>query len=123
MWEFLLFIFASIGFTNIMIDGSIFKSLREWIDKKTKPPIVEKVVVKSTDEFTPPWFWVKVNQLFGCPQCMGFWCGVICGIMLLSFNPLIWIPCGFAGSFLSVLASYLFIYLEANSLVDLENNG
>jgi len=98
MVMFLLFVFAVIGLTNLMIDSSLLAPLREFL-KKHLP--------------------VSVYKVFECYQCMGTWCGFICGVILISHNPLVVLTCGFAGSFLSVLAASYLNYIEARTIVDL----
>lgn len=98
MVMFLLFIFSVIGFTNIMIDSSIMAPLRGFLQERLP---------------------ANVYKIFECYQCMGTWCGFICGAILISLNPLVILTCGFAGSFLSVLAASYLNYLEAKTIVDL----
>jgi hypothetical protein len=54
---------------------------------------------------------------------MGFWTGVVCGLILISFNPLIILCCGFAGSFLSPLSATIVNYLEAQTLFNIKDNN
>jgi hypothetical protein len=53
---------------------------------------------------------------------MGTWCGFICGSMIFGFVPLTILLCGFAGSFLTILANVLLNYLEAQTFVNLGKN-
>jgi len=80
--EFLLFILATIGFTNILVHGKILDviGLRPFLKRNLKPSVFE---------------------VFECYECSGFWSGLIMGFLLISYNPLIFISCGFAGSVLS----------------------
>ena len=52
--DLLYFILASWGMTQIIVYGSIFESLREWIAERS--------------------FWL--GTLIHCPMCTGFWAGV-----------------------------------------------
>ena len=52
--DLLYFILASWGMTQIIVYGSIFESLREWISERS--------------------FWL--GTLIHCPMCTGFWAGV-----------------------------------------------
>tara|TARA_R100000388_G_scaffold76069_1_gene55272 strand:- start:2331 stop:2645 length:315 start_codon:yes stop_codon:yes gene_type:complete len=52
--DLLYFILASWGMTQIIVYGSIFESLREWIAERS--------------------FWL--GTLIHCPMCTGFWTGV-----------------------------------------------
>jgi len=80
MISFLIFCFATIGMTNIIVDSSLFEPIRDWL--------------KS-------WLHPKVYELFECHQCCGTWCGFLCGAVLISWNPLVILMCGCAGSFLA----------------------
>jgi hypothetical protein len=95
MNETFLFIFASIGMTHIIIDGSIFESLRIWI--KTNLP-------------------QKIAQLFQCYMCLGFWCGVFIGINLFREGLPFYFACGCAGSILSQFTAIVFNALEAATI-------
>lgn len=96
-----LFALAVIGLTNIMVDSSIMAPVRDYL-QKILPAYVYKV--------------------FECYQCMGTWCGFICGLILISHNPLVVLMCGCAGSFLSVLAGSYLNYIEARTIVNLDNS-
>ncbi len=87
MINFLLFCFATIGMTNIFVDSNLFSPIRNLIQK---------------------YLWTYVSQIFECHQCMGTWCGFICGYILLSTSPLLVLMCGCAGSFLASITYLLF---------------
>lgn len=89
MISFLLYCFATIGLTNIIVDSSLFAPVRS--------------LIKS-------WVHSSVAELFECHQCCGTWCGFICGGFLISWNPIIVLMCGFAGSFLAS-SHYLIVEL------------
>lgn len=78
--------------THIIIDGSIFQSLRIWI-KQNLPE--------------------KIAKLFECYMCLGFWCGIVMGIFLVSDDPLKVFACGCAGSVLSQTMAIILNLLEA----------
>lgn len=80
MINFLIFCFATIGLTNIIVDSSLFEPVRKHL--------------KS-------WLSAAIYELFECHQCCGTWCGFLCGGILISWNPIIMLTCGFAGSFLA----------------------
>lgn len=92
MNETVLFVLASIGMTHIIIDGSIFSSLREYI--KANAPS-------------------KISTLVECYMCAGFWCGVVMGIFLFEINFAKIFACGCAGSLLSQFTAILFNTLES----------
>ena len=87
-----LFIFASIGMTHIIIDGSIFESLRSWIANNLPQ---------------------KLAKLFQCYMCLGFWCGVFMGTILFKENQFFIFACGCASSILSQFTAIIFNTLEA----------
>lgn len=97
MGVFLLFCLASVGLTQIVVEGEIMEVPREWLRSNLHP---------------------KVFKVFECPMCFGFWSGMICGAMLLELNILVILGAGFAGSFLSTFANIFLNYLEARSIVD-----
>lgn len=85
MISFLLFVFASIGLTNILVHGKIMDviGLRCWLK----------------EHMSSDWY-----QLFECYECSGFWAGLFCGVFCCFAG---WYPwwvillCGFAGSVFS----------------------
>lgn len=88
MINFLLYCFATIGLTNIIIDSSIFEPFRNFF----------KLILHE-----------KVYEFFECHQCCGTWCGFLCGYALISHNLAVAIMAGFAGSF---LASFYYLLRE-----------
>ena len=98
---FLVFFCAVTGFTQIMVDSSIMDPLRKWL----KPRLP-----------------ASMYKAFECYQCMGFWTGLICGLFLISFNPFVILCCGFAGSFVSTFSVTYLNYLEAQTIVNLEDD-
>lgn len=89
----ILFILATVGMTHIIIDGSIFQFLRDWINKNLPE---------------------KFAKLFQCYMCLGFWCGVIMGFLLFSNDPFQIFACGCAGSILSQTMAIILNLLEAS---------
>jgi hypothetical protein len=112
---FILWIFAAIGFTHIMVDSSIIRPFREWI--KEKIPEINLLVMK-----------VSLAEGIECYQCVGWHMGIFTGILLslLVANTfwngvLITILAGGASSFLSQVGAYLIVYLEANSVINIKD--
>jgi hypothetical protein len=70
-----LFCLAVIGITAIIVDGTIFDELREWLANKLPE---------------------EIYDLFTCHQCMGTWVGLGCGLVLNS---------GFWGATVTLLVS------------------
>lgn len=98
MGTFLLFVCAVIGMTHIIVDGAIFQPVREWVEKNTHE---------------------KFYDLFQCYQCMGFWCGMFCGFIVVSFNIFTVLACGFAGSFLASFGAYFLEYLQTLIMIEI----
>ncbi len=94
----LLFILSAVGMCLIFVDSHIMERPRKLI-KHLLPSEVAKV--------------------FECYQCMGFWTGVVSGLILISFNPFVVLCCGCAGSFCSVLSVNITNYLEAQTVLSL----
>lgn len=76
----ILYSLSVIGLTNIIVDSSIFEPIRNYFRNTV------------------------LGKIMTCKQCCGFWSGILCGLIFISSNPLEVLGCGFAGSFLSVLA-------------------
>jgi len=110
--DFLLFATVTIGLTHIVVDSVIMQPFRDWVKAKAKP-----------EEETKNWFWDKVSQAIGCYQCAGFWCGLVAGAIVVSWNPVLMVACGWASSFLALLAAHLLNYLEAKSIIEIPKNG
>ncbi len=97
--NFILFLLAVIGMTHILVDGSIFKPVRDWL----------KTLLPSS-----------FYTLFECYMCMGFWCGLFLGFFMLSHDVCHVFAAGCAGSFLANFGSILLNYFLARSIVDLD---
>ncbi|MCL2742717.1 MAG: hypothetical protein FWE67_02590 [Planctomycetaceae bacterium] len=131
--EFVLFCLASVGMTLIVVEGSIFRPLRDALVLRA-----EKIQQKREEKGLPPGFSFAVffHGIFSCVQCAGFWCGLFCGLFLLtsenflpgsalsqkqilifSFNRIIMLfCCGTAGSFLSMLGHFTLNWLFFSKL-------
>lgn len=112
MMYFVLFILSTVGLSSILIESYIFQPFRDWL--KNEKMIHKYKIVK--------YLKAKLSKIFSCFQCMGFWAGLINGFVLISFNPLIALCCGFAGSFISSFSASFMNYLEAQTLLHLGND-
>jgi hypothetical protein len=93
----LIFSFAVIGLTNIIVDpAAIFAPIRELIDKSG---------IK----------WL--SKLVSCYQCTGTWAGFLCGSLVFGTDPAIIFCSGMAGSFLATFSAIYANYLEARSIL------
>lgn len=98
----ILFSLAVIGMTNIIVDpATIMQPVRNLIEQKG-----------------PSW----LNKLVSCYQCSGTWVGFICGYILISKDIFVVFLCGMAGSFLATFAATYLNYLEAKSIIGVEQD-
>lgn len=121
MVNFLLFSLASIGMTLILVRGALFEPFRQNLAIK-----VEKLHRKQQKKGLPPELTLVefFHDLVHCVQCTGFWCGMFCGLFLLTTDSywsagsfwnlpylanrlIMWLCCGFAGSFLASVGDIL----------------
>ena len=81
MVEFLLFCIATVGMTSIIVQGVIFQPFRQFFgDWAEKIHIRREQAGKKNRRSLVEWF----SELINCAQCTGFWCGLFCGIFLLT---------------------------------------
>lgn len=96
-----LFVFSVIGMTNIIVDpATIMVPFRNFVEKR----------------------FPLLDNLFSCYQCTGTWVGFLCGYVLVSKKPEIVFLCGMAGSFLATLSATYLNFLEAKSIIEVEEN-
>lgn len=96
-----LFALAVVGMTNIIVDpATIMAPARDFIDKHG-----------------PKW----LVKLVSCYQCTGTWVGFLCGYMLISDRIPVVFLCGMAGSFIATMSAAYMNYLEAQSIVGVED--
>lgn len=101
--QLVLFVFSVIGLTNIIVDpATIAQPLRDLIEKRCHP-------------------WL--NKLVSCYQCSGTWVGFLCGYLLISDEAAAVFMCGMAGSFLATFSATYLNYLEAKSIINVDDNG
>lgn len=100
--QLVLFCLSVIGLTNIIVDpATIMQPIRKFIEEKC-----------------PSW----LNKLVSCYQCSGTWIGFLCGYMIISHRPEIVFTCGMAGSFIATFSATYMNYLEAKSIIGVEEN-
>jgi hypothetical protein len=98
--DFLLYVFASIGLTWIIVDSTISAKFKTWVSERT---------------WISEWFKDKFSQLTSCYQCSGFWSGVIVGIIMAISDycpPVRILLYGFASSWLAPLGYLMVSYLN-----------
>jgi len=91
--EFLLFACATAGLTHIMVDSAIMAPLRNLLERLLPAPIF---------------------GVFECYQCMGTWCGFLCGYLVFGFDIPTILVSGFAGSFIAMFSADIIARLEAS---------
>lgn len=98
-----IFALATVGLTNIIVDpATIVRPFRDFVDK---------------------WFPGSLAKLFSCYQCSGTWVGFLCGYLLISHEPWTVFMCGMAGSYLATISATYMNYLEAKSIVGVEDDA
>lgn len=98
-----LFALATVGLTNIIVDpAAIMQPVRDLIDKRCHP-------------------WIR--KLVSCYQCSGTWVGFLCGYLVVGQEPSTVFLCGMAGSYLATISATYTNYLEARSIVGVEENA
>jgi len=102
MTEIFLFIFGSIGITNIIVDSNLFAPIRDML----------KTILPE-----------KLYEILECHQCCGTWVGFLCGIILFSYNPLLLLVCGGAGSCLTMWSYTLSEFIMSQTSIDFSNFG
>jgi hypothetical protein len=71
--QLLIAILLAYGITNIVTQGSIFYSFREWFIKKSQQNgKLSKI-------------YASFYKLLNCPMCFGFWAGILVGIFMGPF--------------------------------------
>jgi hypothetical protein len=101
MVSLILFIFSVMGLTNIIVDpGAIMVPFRNFVSK---------------------YGFAWMNKLLSCYQCCGTWVGFLCGYVFISKNPLEVFLCGMAGSYIATVGTVYLNYLEAQSVLNLND--
>ena len=90
---FILFVFGSMGLTHILVDSSLMEPLRKWLRS-----------------FLP----AKLGEALGCHQCIGFWSGLFCGL-LITCSPLLLLLLGFSGSWFGMVSDTVLSWLESQT--------
>lgn len=89
MSELILFVMAAVGMTHIMVNSTIMAPLR-----------------RKMQELLP----AHIYEVFECYQCMGTWCGFVCGALTMANH---WLADLFLyGCASSIMASLAYIAME-----------
>lgn len=54
-------------------------------------------------------------EMLECYECTGFWTGLLCGVLLITYNPLMLLTCGWAGSVASQSYSDLIFMIRSKT--------
>ena len=129
MIEFALFCIATVGMTSIIVQGVLFQPLRQYMGGLAERSRLRREQAAKGRRRT---LMEDLSELLNCAQCVGFWCGLLCGVFLVSTGCLtttgisrfmMWLCCGFGGSFLSAFGCHALdwiFYRKMNALRQLE---
>ena len=93
----IIFLLACAGMVNIIVDGSIFNFLRNWLSLHL-----------------PKYLHIFFNDY----SVVGFWSGLFLGYILIDNHFFNILACGFASSFIADFTANLLNYLQANSIIE-----
>lgn len=103
----LFFCLATIGLTQLIVESYIFNTPREWLKEKLPD---------------------RISKLLDCHQCSGTWSGFLIGSFTVtgSFgffgNFLIILASGCAGAFLGTWSATYLNYMEAKTIISLDDD-
>lgn len=101
--DLFLFVVSAVGMCHIIVDGTIFAWFRNLVKDFS-----EKIKVP------------KLGGVVDCYLCCGTWCGFFMGWVWLTHDPWQIFACGCAGGFLSNFAAVVLNYLEAATIVNIQ---
>jgi hypothetical protein len=142
--QLLFFVLAVIGSTHIIVDSSLFASVREFLnaERDYKTNLRWRIgaiwlALLSLIGWTVfyvwlgmvdwPWFVLPfftgvsvalfwpLNKIVECYQCCGTWVGFFVTFFLIGHHPVVVLLGGGAGSFVAYLAAVLLTYLESKN--------
>ncbi|HBT77947.1 MAG TPA: hypothetical protein DEB39_13720 [Planctomycetaceae bacterium] len=76
----LFFGLASVGLTAILVDGELFRPMRESFHRKAEKVRRNRELGHSIGWRFSEW----ASKILSCYQCCGFWCGLLCGILIFT---------------------------------------
>ena len=104
---FILFVLATIGMTEIITQSDIF----QWV----KDGIID---ISEKNKVNTNWL---INAL-NCSQCVGFWSGIVMGMIFISNTFWITFACGCAGSMIANLYVLLYTFVQSKTSIVLEHD-
>jgi len=145
---FLMFILTTIGLAHIIVDGSIFESVRklvkDWSAKAKESSRNLKLALTGIGvaafilctmrfgfEGLPLFgllmlvlvLWADFGSVVDCYLCSGTWAGFLMGYIWLTHDPLQIFACGCAGGFIANLAAMILNWIEASTIVNLPDDN
>ncbi len=104
----LLFIFSVIGMTEIITQSDLFQYLKDWL-----------INIAERKNWKINWL---INAL-NCSQCVGFWSGIVMGLIFLSNTFWLTFACGCAGSMLCNLYVLLYSFVQNKMSITLDTSN
>lgn len=118
----ILFILAAIGLTIIMVESRIMLPVRGWFEKPSWQPVIWFWELIKNPLSIPGKVICEISHMLTCHQCTGFWAGLVTGWMVLDDLTFAqWLACGFAGSAVSYSAAVFLDYLQAMSIMRMDD--
>ncbi|MDR0610199.1 MAG: DUF1360 domain-containing protein [Planctomycetaceae bacterium] len=125
MVDFVLFALATVGMTLILVRGTLFQPFRDFLANRAERIRSYREQKGLRSGFTLTEFLLG---LISCTQCMGFWCGLFCGVFFITSDTCwVWLKsvgnrylfnrilmlfcCATAGSFLSMVGDIFIDWL------------
>ncbi|MDR3182629.1 MAG: DUF1360 domain-containing protein [Planctomycetaceae bacterium] len=142
---FFLYLLGTVGMTLIVVKGVIFQPVRQFIGEKADAARQQRErQAEKTGKLPPRSIIEFLSELISCTQCTGFWCGLFCGILMLTPDAnvllqlgkedklgqyvvlpvhylLLWFCCGTAGSFAASLGDIVLEWVFYHKMVALRN--
>jgi uncharacterized transporter YbjL len=110
MEAIILFILGTVGLAHVIIDGSIMQWFRDGI-KNVSAKLAKMLNLDGLK---------RLGDVVDCYLCCGVWCGFLMGLIWISYNPFKVFACGLAGGFLASFSATVMNYLEAQSIVHMD---
>ena len=96
------FLLSSVGLTFIIVYGSIFQKVRDWLYNQAQCPVIAVVA--------PIYRWT--SGLIHCVQCTGFWSGVAVGLYFVGLEPFGLLLCGCASSVAGIVVDKTLLFMH-----------
>ena len=121
--ELVFFVLAVMGLTAIVVDSTISKKFKDWLGEKVpvwKEKIPDDIRATIPCKFLA-WLGHNIAEASNCYQCSGFWVGFALGGFFFPCHLVTLLCCGFAGSCVAVWGTSYLNYLEAQTLINIDD--